>query len=292
MRSHAREGDGKGGLPAFAHEVVEVGGECDGFVSPVGKTEEGSDADSSKASCVGSFRAVEAPEKVLFGSCGVEGFVGWAVVSFLVDDESFGAVGDEFGVLVVFHGADFNSDGREEESESVDALLEVSIGNKLGVFACNEEDISESQRVEVLGFGYNLGNGEGGAKDGVVSGKSAVLAVINAFIGEVKGGEEAHRLAKVLVGEGLALLGHGFQLRSRAGGEELDESLHFGSGRLQKRFELEGKAHGLGVGCGVGIVKGKGGLEWVLAIGKYVVVPTCHKRFCFENGYKGQERRF
>ncbi len=40
--------------------------------------------------------------------------VGIADVCFLVDDESFCSVVDEFTVLVVFHGADFDGDGGDE----------------------------------------------------------------------------------------------------------------------------------------------------------------------------------
>ena len=104
------------------------------------------------------------------------------MVGFLVDDQPFGTVIDEVAILVVFHGADFDPDGGDEGFESIDAFLKVSIGDELRVLAGNEENIAKSLVEEVLGLGDDLGDGESGAKNGVVSGESAILAVVNTFV--------------------------------------------------------------------------------------------------------------
>lgn len=112
--SHAREGDGELCFPAVFVEVFEVGAEGEGLVVPVGEAEECADADAPEAAGVGALGAIEAPVKVFFGAGGVEGLVGFAVVGFLIDDEAFGSVLDEFGVLVVFHGSDFEGECGED----------------------------------------------------------------------------------------------------------------------------------------------------------------------------------
>ena len=61
----------------------------------------------------------------------------------------------------------------------------------------------------------HLGDGEGGAQDGVITGKSAVGAVVDAFVGYVERRVEADGFAEVLAGEVPATHGHGFQLGPR-----------------------------------------------------------------------------
>ena len=208
---HAGEGDGEGGFPAVFVEVFEVGGKGEGLMAPVGEAEEGSDADAAEPTGVGAFGAVEPPMEFSFRAGGMEALVSFLVVGFLVNDEAFGAVVDEVLVLVVFHGADFDAEGGDEGGESVEAFLEVAFGDEFGVFAGDEEEVAEAFGVEVSGFGDDLINGEGGAEDGVVAREAAVLAVVDAFVGEVKGSEEAHGAAEVTAGGFLALGDLGFE---------------------------------------------------------------------------------
>ena len=77
MRPHAGEGDGEAGLPAVTLEVVEVGGEGDGFVSPISEPEKCADPDAAESTRVSPLWAIEAPVEVFLGAGGVELLVGF-----------------------------------------------------------------------------------------------------------------------------------------------------------------------------------------------------------------------
>lgn len=125
--THAGERDGEAGLPAMFHEVVEMGRKGDGFVFPIGQAEECADADASKPPGVGPFGAIEPPVEFFLGPGGVEDFVGFLVIGFLINNESFCAVFDKLAVLVVFHGAYFNPDGGDEVLQGIDAFLKIAV---------------------------------------------------------------------------------------------------------------------------------------------------------------------
>lgn len=193
-------------------QVFEVGGEGEGFGAPVGKAKEGADADATEAATVGALGAFEPPVEVLFGAGGVEGFVGVAVVGLLVDDEAFGTGFDKLGVLMVFHGADFDADGGEEGGELANNVLEVTVGDKLGMLPGDEEEVAEALGVQVAGFLQHLLGVEGGAQDGVVPREAAIGAVVDALVGYVEGREEADCFAEVTTRDLRGLAGERFQL--------------------------------------------------------------------------------
>ena len=66
------------------------------------------------------------------------------MVSFLIDDKSFSAMTDDFSVLIIFHRPDFERECRNEWLERVEAVLQITLGNKLRVFTCDEENITKS----------------------------------------------------------------------------------------------------------------------------------------------------
>ena len=125
--SHAGKGDGEAGLPAMFHEVVEMGRKGDGFVFPIGEAEERADAYASKSSVVGPFRAIETPAEFFLGTGGVEDFVGFLVIGFLINNEPFCAAFDKIAVLVVFRGTYFNPDGGDEVLQAINALLKIAV---------------------------------------------------------------------------------------------------------------------------------------------------------------------
>ena len=65
------------------------------------------------------------------------------------------------------------------------------------MFPGDEQHIAEAFRRKMTGLGSHLLDLKRHAEDGIVTGESAVGTVIDALIGKVEGGEEAHRPAKV-----------------------------------------------------------------------------------------------
>ena len=244
--AHAGKGDGELCLPAVFEEELEVGGEGEGLPTPIGEAEEGPDADAAEATGVGAFGAFEAPLEIFLGSGSVEFAVGLLVVGFLIDDEALGAGVDELGVLMILHGADLDAEGGDEGLEGADAVLEVAIGDEFGVFAGDEEEVAEALGVEMAGFLDDLLDGEGGAEDGVVAGEAAVLAVIDALVGEIEGGEQAHGGTVVAPGEGGAAVGEGLQAGVGERVQMTLEALEEGGLPAGEVAESLHKAHGQG----------------------------------------------
>ena len=91
------------------------------------------------------------------------------------------------------------------------------------MFTCDKEDVPKSEGVEVLGFRHHLGDGQGGAQDGVISRESAVGAVVDTLIGNVERRLEADRFTKVFLSESPTPHRHRFKLAARFGGNELLE---------------------------------------------------------------------
>lgn len=226
--SHPWECDGELGFPAVFVEMFEVGGEGEGFVSPVGEAEEGTDADPTESSGIGPFGAVEAPIEVFLRAGGVEALVGFPVVGFLVNDQSFGAVADDLGILVVFHRADLDGEGGDEAFQGVEAVLEIAIGNEFRVFASDEQQIAKAEFVQVAGFADDLVDAQGDAENRVIAGESAIGTVVDAFVGQIERCEESHRAAEVAASQLLALAGEGFELAIRGGRDEAFEAAEQG----------------------------------------------------------------
>lgn len=209
--AHAGEGDRELGFPAGFEEELQVGGEGESFPAPVGEAEEGADTDAAESAGIGAFGAFEAPFKVLLGAGGVEFAVGFLVIALLVDDEAFRAGLDELGVLVVLHRSDLDAEGGNERFEGIDAFLEIAVGDEFRVFSGHEEDVSEPLGVEVAGFLDDLIDGQGRAEDGVISGKPAILTIIDAFVGEIEGGKHPHGRPEMASGQGGAAVGQSLQ---------------------------------------------------------------------------------
>tara|TARA_B100000927_G_scaffold279573_1_gene263263 strand:+ start:129 stop:299 length:171 start_codon:yes stop_codon:yes gene_type:complete len=55
--------------------------------------------------------------------------------------------------------------------------------------------------MKVSRFGSNLIQIEGGPENWIVTGKSAVAAVVHALVGKIKRGEKAHGSAELTLGE-------------------------------------------------------------------------------------------
>jgi len=163
------EGDGELCLPAVLVEVFEMGGEREGFGAPVGEAEEGPDSNAPETAGIGTLWAVEAPVECLLGPGGMEALVGFPVIGFLVNDQAFRSAGDQFRILSVLHGSDLDPEGGNRGGEEAQAILQVTLRDEPGMLACHEEEVAESERVEVPGFGGDLIQGEGCPQDGIVA---------------------------------------------------------------------------------------------------------------------------
>ena len=228
-----------------AEEMIDVSGEREGLLLPIGEAEEGADAEAAEAGGVGALGAIEAPVEIALGAGGVKLGVKRTVVGFLVNDEAFGAGPDDGFVLGRFHGADFERDGGDEVFQALDAAGEVVGRDELGVLAGDEEDVAKALLVKMAGLGLDLVERQGDAENRIVAREAAILADVNALVGKIERREEAHGASEILAGELFGLPGHVFQsgagLRIQIGGKAAQDAA------LQKRGIAEGcrEGHGL-----------------------------------------------
>ena len=75
----------------------------------------------------------------------------------------------------------------------------------------DEQDVAETESVEVLRLAFHLRNGECGAQDARIAREAAVRAVVHAFVGNVERCEQAHRPAEMAARDLLAVAGEVFQ---------------------------------------------------------------------------------
>ena len=90
--------------------------------------------------------------------------------------------------------------------QGANTIGEVTVGDKLRVFTSDEEDVAKAfggQVTRLLDHGSDI---EGDAEDGIIARKSAVGAIIDAFIGKVERGEKPDGFTKVTPGDGCRTL--------------------------------------------------------------------------------------
>ena len=75
---------------------------------------------------------------------------------------------------------------------------------------------------------------KGGADDGVVPGKTAVLAIIDAFVGQVNGGKETDVPAEMQARQAAALLRHRLQACVVHLFQQCHEAAHQGRGMVHQ----------------------------------------------------------
>jgi hypothetical protein len=151
-RAEPWKGDSDLSFPAVAKEVIGVGGNAEGFETPITEAVESADAKTAETGVVGAFGSVETPIEIALWTGGVHICVDRAVVSFLIDDKTFGAGVDDWAIFVGFHGADFEGDTWDFVVEGADAIGHVVGGDEFGMFAGDEEDIAEAVDEEFAGF--------------------------------------------------------------------------------------------------------------------------------------------
>jgi hypothetical protein len=200
-RAESRNGDGELSFPASAKEIIGVGGDAEGLESPIAEAVESANAETAEAGVVGAFGGFETPIEIALGTGGVHVDIDSAVVSFLIDDEAFGARFDDGAIFGGFHGPDFEGDAWDFVVEGADAVGQVVGGNELRMFAGNKEDVAEAVGEELAGFFEDFLDGKRDSQNGVISGKAAIFAIVDAFVGEIEGGEETDDFAEALLAE-------------------------------------------------------------------------------------------
>ena len=192
--------------------MIEVCGEGDGLLAPIPQAEKHADADAAEAGGVSAIRAGQSPVVILFRSGRVQARVGRAVVGLLVNDQSFRACADQREVIGSFHRRDFDGERRDFRREGAEDLFEVTVGNELRMLPGHEEDIAEALRGEMAGFGADFFGFECDAQDGVLAGKTAVGAAVDALVGQIKRSEKAHGSAEMPAGQRARAPGHVLEL--------------------------------------------------------------------------------
>jgi hypothetical protein len=150
----------------------------------------------------------------------VDLFVDGAVVSFLVNDETFRASFGERAIFSGFHGADFERDGGKFVVQNGNAIAKVIAGNEFGMLAGNEENIAKALAGEFTCFTADFIDAEGDSKDWIVAREAAIFTVVDAFVGEIKGSEEANNFAEALLREALGAAAKFFEVLGRGIGEQ------------------------------------------------------------------------
>ena len=107
--SHPGKGNGELSFPAGAIKILEVHREGEGFFAPVCQSKKSTYTDAPEAAGVCSLRAIESPVELPLGSGGVKIFVSFPVIGLLIDHQSLCSTGNQFSILRILHGSDFNS---------------------------------------------------------------------------------------------------------------------------------------------------------------------------------------
>ena len=123
-----------------------------------------------------------------------------------------------------------------------DAIPEVIIGNELRMFPRNEQDVAEALFLECQRLTFDFLQRQRHAQDWVIARKTAVLAIVDAFVGKVERREHPDDLAKPLLRHGVRTPAHVFQKSSRNWRNQMREI-------RQRQFHLRhALAHGLDAG--------------------------------------------
>ena len=84
------------------------------------------------------------------------------------------------------------------------------------MLAGHEKDIAKALAGEVCGFARDFLDFQRDAQDGIFTGEAAIGARVDAFVGEIKRGEEAHGAPKVAPGDRSGFAGQQLEMQVRA----------------------------------------------------------------------------
>ena len=123
-----------------------------------------------------------------------------------------------------------------------DAIVEIIVGNKLRMFARDQQDVAEALRLDCVRLAFHFLQRQGDAQDRVVAREAAVFAIVDALVGKVKRREQADDLAEALLRRRVRPPAHVFQqFRAR----RRNQMCEIGERQFRFRHAL---AHGLDAG--------------------------------------------
>src|SRR5262245_16547390 len=159
------------------------------------------------------------------------------VIRLLINDEAFGASLDNWRVILGIHWTELNGNRRKIRSESAHALNEIIAVHKLRMLTGDEKDLAKSLLREIPRFGHNFIYAECDAQNRIIPRKTAILTIVDAFVGKIERRKEAHGSAKILQCERVRSLRHSFEFLSGFRGDQilkaLDEVRFFQSEAVQ-----------------------------------------------------------
>ena len=169
--------------------------------------------------------------------------VNLAVVSFLVHHETFRSVRDDLGILIVLHRADLDAECGNERFEGIETVLQIALGNKLRMLASHEQQVAKTKPMQVPRLAHDLINGQRRAQDFRIARKTAITAVVHAFVGKIQRRKQTHRFAKVPTRDLLALPRQSLKPVSALVRKHPLEAAHQRCRALEKLRKHIGKGH-------------------------------------------------
>lgn len=109
-------------------------GERESFMFPIGQTEQRTNPYPTKSAGIRPLRTIQAPVEILLRPGGVEGLIGFAMIGFLIDDQTLRAMIDQLPILIVLHRTDLQRQCRKQGNQRIQAFLQVALGHKFRMF--------------------------------------------------------------------------------------------------------------------------------------------------------------
>jgi hypothetical protein len=134
-----------------------------------------------------------------------------AIVCLLINNQAFGTSFDNWRVVLGIHRADLNGDRRKIGRERAHALGEITAAHKLRMLAGNKKDLAKSLPREMLRFGHNFIDGKRDTQDWIIPRETAILTIVDAFVGKIERCKEPHGPPKILQCERARSLRHCFE---------------------------------------------------------------------------------
>jgi hypothetical protein len=152
---------------------------------PHSQTEKSPDSYPSEPSRIGPLRALQTPIEVLLGAGRVQFSIKLAIVSFLVDNQTFSSRGNQGLIIRGFQRSDLERDRRDEADESLNDRTQIVIRDKFWMLAGNQQNTAKPFSCQVPRFTLYFFRREGNAQNGIVAREAAVLATVNTLVGQI-----------------------------------------------------------------------------------------------------------